>query len=42
MVFNKIIWTQNEDGTVRQLWLVITEGKPEQTAFDGLYSRVDD
>lgn len=40
MVYNKIIWTKNDDGTVRQLWLVITEGKADQTAFDGLYSPV--
>lgn len=37
-VYNKIIWTKNDDGTVRQLWLVITEGKEDQIAFDGLYA----
>jgi hypothetical protein len=39
-VVNKITWTKNADGTVRQLWLIITAGKPDQTAFDGLYTPV--
>ncbi|TCK68697.1 hypothetical protein DFQ05_0207 [Winogradskyella wandonensis] len=39
---NRVTWTDNEDGTVRQLWEVITqtkEGEKVVTAFDGLYKR---
>ena len=35
--FNRITWTANDDGSVRQYWEVITEGKPIAVAFDGLY-----
>lgn len=35
---NRITWTPNSDGTVRQLWEISTDaGKSWSTAFDGLY-----
>ncbi len=34
---NRITWTSNEDGTVRQLWEVLQDGKASKTLFDGLY-----
>jgi len=37
--FHRITWTDNEDGTVRQLWETITEDKEITVAFDGLYKR---
>ncbi|MBT8114738.1 MAG: hypothetical protein KJP04_05135 [Arenicella sp.] len=36
-VIQRITWTANEDGSVRQLWEVVAEGKENQVAFDGLY-----
>lgn len=39
-VHDRITWTPNPDGTVRQLWETSTDGKTWSTAFDGLYSRV--
>ena len=37
---NKITWTPNEDGTVRQLWQTSTdEKKTWRTSFDGLYRK---
>ncbi len=37
---NRISWTPNTDGTVRQLWETSTDqGKTWQSAFDGLYRR---
>ncbi|MBT8305128.1 MAG: hypothetical protein KJP09_11710 [Bacteroidia bacterium] len=36
---NRITWTHNEDGTVRQLWEILQEGKEPTIAFDGLYKR---
>ena len=37
---NRITWTPNKDGTVRQLWEASTDqGKTWQVAFDGLYRR---
>jgi hypothetical protein len=37
---NRITWTPNSDGTVRQLWEVSKdEGESWQTAFDGLYKK---
>jgi len=38
--YNQITWTDNKDGTVRQYWEVITEGKPTTVSFDGLYKPV--
>lgn len=37
--FHRVTWTENEDGSVRQLWETITEGKDVSVAFDGLYKR---
>ena len=37
---NRITWTSNDDGTVRQRWVVVTEGTDDQVLFDGLYSPV--
>jgi hypothetical protein len=39
-VLNKISWTPNKDGSVRQHWQVSqNQGKTWQTAFDGLYKK---
>ena len=38
MSYNQITWTKNDDGTVRQLWEVFTEGVDTVIAFDGLYT----
>ncbi|WP_394970557.1 hypothetical protein [uncultured Croceitalea sp.] len=35
---NRITWTINDDGTVRQLWEVLEGDKVVSTAFNGLYS----
>lgn len=37
--FHRITWTKNENGTVRQLWETITNGKDITVAFDGLYKK---
>jgi hypothetical protein len=37
---NRITWTENPDGTVRQFWEVSKDqGETWQTAFDGLYKK---
>jgi hypothetical protein len=36
---DRISWTSNADGSVRQLWENSTDGKSWSTAFDGLYVR---
>jgi hypothetical protein len=36
-VTNRITWTPNEDGSVRQHWETSTDGANWTTAFDGLY-----
>ena len=37
---NRITWTPNEDGSVRQHWQVSKDGgKTWETAFDGLYTK---
>ena len=36
---NRITWTKNSDGTVRQLWEVLEKGEVVNTAFDGLYTK---
>jgi hypothetical protein len=36
---NRITWTLNEDGTVRQLWEILVEGEVTNVAFDGLYRK---
>lgn len=37
---NRITWTKNEDGTVRQIWEILGEEKVVRIAFDGLYEKV--
>ncbi|WP_286263567.1 hypothetical protein [Thalassotalea atypica] len=38
---NRITWTPNQDGTVRQLWEISEDkGKNWQVIFDGLYHKV--
>ena len=38
---NRITWTPNADGTVRQHWeMTKDEGKTWATLFDGLYKKV--
>ena len=36
---NRITWTKNDDGTVRQLWEVLEGDTVINVAFDGLYKR---
>ncbi len=37
---NRITWTANEDGTVRQLWEVLKDEEVVNVAFNGLYKKV--
>jgi len=37
--YHRVTWTNNEDGTVRQYWETITNGKDIAVAFDGLYKK---
>ncbi len=39
IVINRITWTPNEDGSVRQHWEVSSDGKEWKTGFDGLYKK---
>lgn len=36
---HRITWTLNDDGSVRQYWETITNGKEIVVAFDGLYKK---
>ncbi|TYA92091.1 hypothetical protein [Seonamhaeicola marinus] len=36
-----VTWTKNSDGTVRQYWETITDGKQTTIAFDGLYKKTE-
>lgn len=38
-IYNKVTWTKNEDGTVRQLWETSPDQKSWTIVFDGLYKR---
>ena len=38
---NRITWTLNEDGTVRQLWEILVDGKVANVAFDGIYRKIN-
>ena len=38
---NRITWTHLEDGKVRQLWEVLSDGEVVSVAFDGLYSPME-
>ncbi|UJH66758.1 hypothetical protein [Allomuricauda sp. SCSIO 65647] len=37
---NRITWTLNKDGSVRQLWEVLKGDEVTSVAFDGLYKKV--
>jgi len=37
--YHQVTWTNNEDGTVRQLWETFTEEAEVAVAFDGLYKK---
>lgn len=37
--WNRITWTNNDDGTVRQLWEILEGEKVVNTAFDGIYKK---
>lgn len=37
---NRITWTANDDGTVRQLWELLKNNEVSQVLFDGLYTKV--
>lgn len=39
-VRDRITWTPNADGSVRQLWESSGDGKSWSVAFDGIYTRV--
>ena len=39
--FHRVTWTKNDDGTVRQYWETITDGKDIAVAFDGLYKKTE-
>jgi hypothetical protein len=39
-VHDRITWTPNPDGTLRQLWETSTDGKSWSAIFDGFYSKV--
>lgn len=38
---NRITWTSNANGTVRQLWEVLEGKKVINVAFDGLYRKIE-
>jgi len=38
-LINRITWTANEDGTVRQLWEILEGDEVVNVAFDGLYQK---
>jgi len=40
LYINRISWTLNEDGTVRQLWEVLQNDVVVNIAFDGLYRKI--
>lgn len=39
--YHRVTWTLNKDGSVRQLWETITNGKDVTIAFDGLYKKTE-
>ena len=41
-VINRITWTPAEDGSVRQLWEVLSDGRVVQVAFDGYYRKANE
>lgn len=38
-IYNRITWTKNDNGTVRQHWETSPDKKAWKTAFDGLYKK---
>lgn len=40
LVRNRITWTLNKDGTIRQLWEILKGEKVVSTAFDGIYRKM--
>ena len=36
---NRISWTYNEDGSVRQLWEILVDDKVTNVVFDGIYRK---
>ncbi|MFD2585885.1 hypothetical protein ACFSQJ_03015 [Croceitalea marina] len=40
LYLNRITWTLNDDGTVRQLWEVLHNEKAVNVLFDGLYTPI--
>ena len=40
-ILNRITWTDNPDGTVRQHWETSEDGQQWSTSFDGLYKKKD-
>jgi len=38
-IYNKVTWTKNDDGTVRQLWETSSNKKQWKIVFDGLYKK---
>ncbi|WP_273566199.1 hypothetical protein [Maribacter halichondriae] len=38
---NRITWTLNDDGSVRQLWELLQKEKVVNIAFDGLYRKIE-
>ena len=39
LFIHRVTWTLNEDGSARQYWETITNGKEITVAFDGLYKK---
>ena len=40
--YHRVTWTENKDGTVRQLWETITNETNIVIAFDGIYYKIED
>ncbi|RNC89440.1 MAG: hypothetical protein ED555_08100 [Allomuricauda sp.] len=38
---NRITWTKNQNGTVRQLWELLEGDQVRKVLFDGLYTKVE-
>ena len=39
--YHRVTWTHNDDGSVRQYWETLTNGKEVTVAFDGLYKKAE-
>ena len=40
--YNRVTWTPNADGSVRQHWQTSTDKETWQSVFDGLYQKIKD